>query len=237
MNLDTECAHLDTDALNLQLGSSTLTNVDSDKLLGVIIDKNLSWNAHVDSICQKIKSRLFLLQKIRKFLPMSARKKFFNSYILPHFDYCIAVWGSFEDVNYMKRLDRLVKKGMRLILGCPFDTPSNHMYLRLKWFPLKYRYKHVITQLVYKGLHGMAPPYINELLRYYEPSTDMELRSVTREDLDAPFAKKEIYRRCFSYVGPKFFNQLPVHVRQAKSFNAFKTCSHLHFYQEFRDTI
>ena len=156
---------------NLKLGDSTLMNINNDKLLGVVIDKNLSWNPHVNSICQKIKSKLFLLQKIRSFLPRNARKQFFNSYILPHFDYCLAVWGSFEDVNYMKRLDRLMKKGMRLILNRSYDTPSNQMYVELKWFPLKFRYKHKICQLVYKGLHNLAPPYINDLVHYYQPKT------------------------------------------------------------------
>ena len=167
---------------------------------------------------------------------MSSRKLFFNSFVLPHFDYCLAVWGSFDDPGYMRRLDRLMKKGMRLILNCPFQTPSIEMYQRLKWFPLKYRYKHRIVQLVYKGLHGQAPPYINELLSYYVPDTEMVLRSTARRDIRVPFARKNIYKRCFSVNGPRSYNELPCHVRESKTFSAFKASSHSHFYQCFLDS-
>lgn len=228
---------LKNDQLELVLGNSSLQNVESDKLLGVIIHKNLSWSPHVDSVCKKIKSKLYLLQRIRKYLPRSARRQFFNSFILPHFDYCLSVWGSCEEPLYMRRLDRLMKKGMRLILNCPFDTPSNFMYQKMKWFPLKYRYKHKVVQLVYKGLHGIAPPYINELLKYFKPNTTMTLRSVSRKNLEVPRAGKKVYNQSFSVIGPKLYNQLPSHVRDSKSFTAFKTISHSHFYQSYLDTM
>ena len=130
-----------------------------------------------------------------------------------------------------------MKKGMRLILNRSYDTPSNQMYVELKWFPLKFRYKHKICQLVYKGLHNLAPPYINDLVHYYQPKTGMLLRSVARKDLNVPYAKKKIYRRCFSINGPNSYNELPKHVRDSKTFKAFQSSSHLHFYQEYIKSI
>ena len=64
-----------------------LDNVNSEKLLGVVIQNDLSWSEHINMVCKKIKSKLYLLHQIKAFLPCTARKQFFNSFILLHFDY------------------------------------------------------------------------------------------------------------------------------------------------------
>ena len=51
--------------LKVTVGDTTLHNVTCEKLLGVKIDHNLSWNDHVDYICNVISSRLALLRRIK----------------------------------------------------------------------------------------------------------------------------------------------------------------------------
>ena len=99
---------------------------------------DLSWGVHVNEVCRKVKSKLYLFSRIKVFLPRPARKQFFNSFILPHFDYCLSVWDDCG-VKEMKRLDRLMKKSMRLILNINTSVPVEDMYQELHWFPLSYR--------------------------------------------------------------------------------------------------
>ena len=86
-------SHLTSSALNVKIGDNNIENVDSEKLLGVTIQSDLSWASHVQSIVKKIKCKLYLLARIRPFLPVSARRQFYNSFILPYFDYCLSIWG------------------------------------------------------------------------------------------------------------------------------------------------
>ena len=39
-----------------------ISNVDSQKLLGIIIDKTLSWDKQIDSVCLNITRRITLLK-------------------------------------------------------------------------------------------------------------------------------------------------------------------------------
>ena len=42
--------------LNLYVNNNRITNVGSQKLLGVYIDKNLTWKFHIDKTCKKLVS-------------------------------------------------------------------------------------------------------------------------------------------------------------------------------------
>ena len=79
--------------LDIYFDSIHLDNVNSEKLLGVVIQNDLSWSEHINTVCKKIMSKLYLLHQIKAFLPCTARIQFFNSFILPHFDYCLSIWG------------------------------------------------------------------------------------------------------------------------------------------------
>ena len=40
----------------------------NDKVLGIIIDNNLTWSQHVDKVCKKITINLWLLSRIKDYL-------------------------------------------------------------------------------------------------------------------------------------------------------------------------
>ena len=45
-------------SLNLKLGSSTITQVKSQKVLGITIDETLSWNIQIQNVYSNIKSKI-----------------------------------------------------------------------------------------------------------------------------------------------------------------------------------
>ena len=87
-------SHLaDIDDFELKLNETTLMNTSCHRLLGVTIQQNLSWSAHISKVCQKVRSKLYILFRLKDCLPFHARRQFFNSFILPHFDFCLSIWG------------------------------------------------------------------------------------------------------------------------------------------------
>ena len=82
---------LNTNDLILSFNNENLNTVDKDKILGVIFDNNLSWTSHVDLLCKKISSNLWLLSRIKEYLNIEQRIQFYKTYIQPHIDYCSLV--------------------------------------------------------------------------------------------------------------------------------------------------
>ena len=68
-----------------------LTN--ADKILGVHINENLTWNAQFQFIVKKVSSQLWILSRISSYLSVEDRLLFYNAYIRPNLDYCSIIWG------------------------------------------------------------------------------------------------------------------------------------------------
>ncbi len=56
--------------LNVNYKNVSLKLTTGDKLLGVHIQDNLKWDTHINSIKRKIASNIWLLSKIKYFIPL-----------------------------------------------------------------------------------------------------------------------------------------------------------------------
>ena len=91
------------------IDNDDISNVDKQKLLGIIIDKTLSWYKQIDSVCLNITRRITLLKLLSKYIDMPNLKLYYNSYILPIFDYGCMIWDQWSAYN-INRLLKLQKK-------------------------------------------------------------------------------------------------------------------------------
>ena len=82
----------DIEIYNLISGQNT-ERVSSFCYLGVTLDEHLSWNEHVEIICNKVSKRLGLLSRIRPYLTHKAAKCVYNCLIQPILNYTDMVWG------------------------------------------------------------------------------------------------------------------------------------------------
>ena len=94
--------------LNVDIEKVTVPCVSSTKVLGVHCDHVLSWEDHVKHVHQKIVQNLYLLQRIKEWLLLNARKLFVNNYVMPHLNYCCTVWGNCSQtlLHDLKRLQK-----------------------------------------------------------------------------------------------------------------------------------
>ena len=53
MNIGTRQNLLNAHDINIVIDGENISNVENQKLLGIIIDKTLSWDSQIDSVCQK----------------------------------------------------------------------------------------------------------------------------------------------------------------------------------------
>ena len=91
-----------------------------DKILGIHVDNNLTWQIHFSFLSKKISSYLWLLSKIRTCLSTEHRLLFYNAYINPHFDYCSIIWNNSSNTNIYK-VTQLQRGACKLILGHEYN--------------------------------------------------------------------------------------------------------------------
>ena len=71
-----------------------LVKVKSATLLGLTIDSSLSFDCHVENLCNKLASPVGVLSKIGAFLPLKQQLLFHNAIIRPVMSYADVIWLS-----------------------------------------------------------------------------------------------------------------------------------------------
>ena len=206
--------------IDLIVDSTAIQNVSSHKLLGVIVDSSLTWQLQVESVCKKMNAKISLLKKLNIFLSDEMKKLFYNSYILPSFDYCCNVWGNSKQV-YVKKILTLQKRAARIILSKPFKTPSKEMFKTLNWLTFENRCKYHTAIIVYKALNDLTPSYIKDIVKI-STNEKYNLRSTSRQDI-AHVRYNTLYKKqSFTFYSIHVWNILPQCIRKASTVNTFK---------------
>jgi len=217
---------------NLLLQGQLIEKSSSEKLLGVHIDKHLSWKVHVENTLKKCNSLLYLLLRIRYFINVHVRKLFFNAYILPHLDYCCTIWGNCSK-DLLDSMLKFQKRAARIILNKDYDYPSDELFKELKWMKFSDRVTYKKSLLVYMSINNIAPSYLNDKFTLSSNIHNRVLRSANNSELYVPKPRLEFSRKSLSYSGAKIWNGLPLYIREATTIQQFK-CLYLqwHFSDE-----
>ena len=80
-------------SLGLFLNGEPINNQTTYKYLGLTIDCLLSFDVMIDNICNKLKCRVAMIQRIRYFLSSHHLSSLYYAFIQPFIDYCILIWG------------------------------------------------------------------------------------------------------------------------------------------------
>ncbi|CAB4039723.1 Hypothetical predicted protein [Paramuricea clavata] len=105
---------LPTKILSLQSENEDIEQVHFQKLLGVTIDQELTFDKHVEELSKKL-GRLGVLRKIKRFLPLDQRKLYYNTMFKQVMMYGATVWANCS-VENLKTILRLQKRAARIIL-------------------------------------------------------------------------------------------------------------------------
>ena len=156
--------------LDLRINNVPIENVESHKILGVNVDKHLSWTVHIDKTCSKLNSKVALLKRISIYLTFEMKKLFYSSYLLPCFDYCCPTWGR-NTKRKLSRITMLQKKATCIILEASMRTPSKDLFTKLNWLSFGNRCNYHTALLIYKSLNNLTPKYITDIISFSNNST------------------------------------------------------------------
>ena len=122
------------DELVVTVEDNWLINVKSATLLGLTIDSSLSFDCHVENLCNKLASQIGVLSKIRAFLPLKQRLLFYNAIIRLVMSYADIIWPSC-DKDLLYRVLKLQKRTARISLYADRLPPSVTLFNKLGWIP------------------------------------------------------------------------------------------------------
>ena len=125
-------------------------------------------------------------------------------------------------------LNRLILKVQRFQNRCivtqkfDYEIRSNTILRELRWLNISKRRDYLTCILVFKCLNGLAPSYLSDLLTARSTVHSRSTRQTSANLLHIPFARTNYFQRSFQIYGPKIWNTLPSHVREANTIQEFK---------------
>lgn len=188
------------DEVLLTMGNDvSLYPVDSTTFLGLKVDEHLTFQLHIDYVCGKLSSGIYLIRKLSAFGDLSLLFTAYYGLVYSHLTYGVAIWGS--ESGRTRPVFRLQKRALRACLGKPprFSCKQIFKKYNILTFPSLY----ILNCLTFaiKNRHLLN----NNLTHYYNT------RNVNRPII--PKHKTTFFEKHLKYNAIKFFNALPDYIK------------------------
>ena len=194
-----------------------LKDVDEEKDLGVLIDKDLKFHHQTASAVKKANMALGLIKKSFAFLDDQILPLLFKSLVRPHLEYGNVIWGPFYkgDSQKVERIQRRATKGVTGISSLPYEERLRC----LKLPSLQHRRRRGDMIMTYKIITGKVNLDREDFFSFSSNQTN---RGSHQYKVKKPKAVKEVRRNAFSIRVVNEWNKLPKDVVTAQSTTDFK---------------
>lgn len=172
--------------INIKIKDIAIRNVESTKYLGIIFDKCMKWNYHINSVVNRLKYLLYIFAKVKNSMSKNNLLILYYGLFNSVASYGIIAWGSAYQ-NAINPLENLRKKVLKLI-GCFKDGSE---------YPLS------LMQLYKLGVIEIYYDDLKKILLCDSKITRFKL-------IKLPVVKLEIGRKSCIFNAIKFFNELPM---------------------------
>ena len=213
-------------SLEISVGNANIKSCTKVKNLGVIFDNNMNMEDHVNNICKSSYFYIRLLGKLRKYFDKDTGAMITHAFVTSRVDYCNSILYGISS-SLMAKLQHVLNTAARIVTRTKLGNHITPVLKSLHWLPVVQRCAFKTALLTFKIIHGLAPSYLCELLRYCS-----DLRSINDILLDVPKSKSCIGSHAFAFSAPKLWNSLPYHIRTCDSLISFKSKLKTYLFQE-----
>jgi hypothetical protein len=202
--------------IQIQIGDSIIKASDSVKNLGVILDKHLRMEKHVNHISKLSFSHIRLISRVRRSLTEKSCEMLVNALVFSRLDYCGSIlFGASEKL--MAKLKRIVHASFRLVTKLDRKSSILLPLRKFGWLTAKSRIKKRALLLVFKTFHGQSPDYLQSLVQHLsvQSPSSRSLRSHSGLNLKIHGCRSKMGERAFSVYAPKLWNSVSKSIRDS----------------------
>ena len=143
-----------------------MINSKEVEILGIKIDRKLSFHQHIKSISKKAGQKLSALLRIYLYLENDRKKVIYNTMIKSQLNYCPLVW-----MFCSKKSNNMIKKVQERALRLTYKDNENNFQTLLnenKETSVHQRNLQFLMTEIYKIKNNYAPPIMHHLFQFRE---------------------------------------------------------------------
>ena len=214
-----------TSNYNYQIHNTQIEETSNAKYLGITINNKLSWNTHINNVCQKGNNTLNFIHRNFGTCNQKIKTNLYKTYVRPVLEYSSSVWDPHTQTN-KDRIEMVQRRAARFVKNdySREQTSVTNMLHQLNWTSLEERRTRNKITLLYKALNDIIS-ISTEHLRITQTQTRQH------QNFYIPFARTNAYRHSFFMDTIRHWNTLPPHIRSAPTLTSFQTALSQHTFK------
>ena len=138
-------------------------NIKYNKTLGIIIDNELKFDIHINSLCKKANQKLHALARISNFMSFEKRKVIMKAFILSQFNYCPLIW-MFHNRELNNKINNIHERALRITYKDK-TTVFKDLLLKDNSVPIHHKNLQVLATEIFKFIHGYLPSLMESIFK------------------------------------------------------------------------
>ncbi len=171
------------------------------------------------------------LARICQFVGRGLALQLYQSLLIPHIDYGDIVYDAMGVVDAQK-LQTIQNQCLRICCNADPRTPINELHAECKMPKLQTRRKLHVCNFVRAGVHNLSTNKVNGLFETVTNGQGLETRSCTSNLLKIPETRLKTCEQNVRIRGARYFNTLPMDIRNTSSASCFKSRAKKHLYSD-----
>ena len=152
-----------------------IEQVTEFNFLGLTANTFMNWNSHTQKIANKISRTLGVMNRLKRYLPISAMKLMYDSLILSYLQFGITNWGFERD-----RISKLQKRALRIMTNSRYNAHTEPLFKQLHLLKVKDIFDVQCPKFWYKFVNNELPNYFRNMFTYNHDLHDFETRNRDR---------------------------------------------------------
>ena len=194
----------------MTLANCKIASRNSEELLGVVIDSEVTFAKHIENLCWKTNQKLHALTRVINFKTLEKRRLVMKTFVFSQFNYCPLVWMC-HSRKCNNKINRLQERALCIV----YNDKNSTFYQLLekdKSVTIHTRNLQYLATEIFKVKIGISPIIMTKIFRFCDNTTH-NLRSdqvlERKHNRTTNFGVESI-----STLGAKMWALVPENLRQ-----------------------
>ena len=197
----------ESNSFSITVGDTKIEPSSSTKVLGMIVDSNLTFEAQISAVIRRCYATIGGLAKLSRSLPENVKKMIIETLVFPHLTYCMTVWAGCG-ISQKQRLQKVLNHCAQIVKGVRRGAHVTPLLREMQW-PCS---DDLIAERDMDMLHWLlrnqhAPVSLRERPAFRENVSSRRTRATEAGQLQLPKVRTEQARRYFHFRAVSSWNE------------------------------
>jgi len=193
--------------ININIDGIPIEFVKQFNYLGIVLDANLSWGPHIQTIHQKISRTVGIMCKLKNYIPTQTLLILYNTLVLPHLNYGILAWG----IKCCK-LEKIQKKSVRIMTNAKYNAHTSPIFKKLQLLKISDLCALQELKYLYKFENQLLPIYFLSIA-YQRHSDRHNYGTRNAQSLESLQHRHNFVNNSICFRFPKILNNCPLCIK------------------------